>query len=66
MNSNFAPSLFRSLCEFVGDCYGPLYFAALPEKNTTSECTAPRTRAFINLRDNMIVTPGLIGITSQE
>ena len=36
-NNNFAPSLFRSLCEFVGDCFGPRYFssgAALPQKNT--------------------------------
>ena len=23
-NNNFAPSIFRSLCEFVGDCFGPL------------------------------------------
>ena len=37
-NNNFAPSLFRSLCEFVGDCFGPRYFssgAALPQKNTS-------------------------------
>ena len=37
-NNNFAPSLFRSLCEFVGDCFGPPYFssgAALPQKNTS-------------------------------
>ena len=30
---------FRSLCEFVGDCFGPRYFssgAALPQKNNTS------------------------------
>ena len=36
-NNNFAPSLFRSLCEFVGDCFGPRHFssgAALPQKNT--------------------------------
>ena len=36
-NNNFAPSLFRSLCEFVGDCLGPRYFsegAQLPKKNT--------------------------------
>ena len=25
-NNNFAPSIFRSLCEFVGDCFGPRYF----------------------------------------
>ena len=34
-NNNFAPSLFRSLCEFVGDCFGPRYFssgAALPQE----------------------------------
>ena len=24
-NNNFAPSVFWSLCEFVGDCFGPLY-----------------------------------------
>ena len=37
-NNNFVPSLFRSLCEFVGDCFGPRYFssgAALPQKNIT-------------------------------
>ena len=37
-NNNFAPSLFRSLCEFVGVCFGPRYFssgAALPQKNTS-------------------------------
>ena len=37
-NNNFAPSLFRSLCEFVGDWFGPRYFssgAALPQKNTS-------------------------------
>ena len=37
-NNNFAPSLFRSLCEFVGDCFEPQYFssgAALPQKNTS-------------------------------
>ena len=27
-NNNFAPSIFRSLCEFVGDCFGP-------QKNTS-------------------------------
>ena len=34
-NNNFAPSIFRSLCEFVGDCFGPRYFssgATLPQK----------------------------------
>ena len=39
-NNNFAPSLFRSLCEFVGDCFGPRYFssgAALPQKNTLAQ-----------------------------
>ena len=25
-NNNFAPSIFQSLCEFVGDCFGPRYF----------------------------------------
>ena len=37
-NNNFAPSIFRSLCEFVGDCFGPRYFfsgATLPQKNTS-------------------------------
>ena len=34
-NNNFAPSIFRSLCEFVGDCFGPRYFslgATLPQE----------------------------------
>ena len=37
-NNNFAPSIFRSLCEFVGDCFGPRYFsegATFPQKNTS-------------------------------
>ena len=37
-NNNFAPSIFRSLCKFVGDCFGPWYFssaATLPQKNTS-------------------------------
>ena len=37
-NNNFAPSIFRSLCEFVGNCFGPRYFsegATLPQKNTS-------------------------------
>ena len=37
-NNNFAPSIFWSLCEFVGDCFGPRYFslgATLPQKNTS-------------------------------
>ena len=37
-NYNFAPSFFRSLCEFFGDCFGPRYFSsgpALPQKNTS-------------------------------
>ena len=39
-NNNFAPSIFRSLCEFVGDCFGPRYFssgAVLPQKNTSAQ-----------------------------
>ena len=39
-NNNFAPSLFWSLCEFVGDCFGPRHFtlgAALPQKNTSAQ-----------------------------
>ena len=35
-NNTFVPSLFWSLCEFVGDCFGPRYFssgAALRQKN---------------------------------
>ena len=37
-NNNFSPSLFRSLCEFVGHCFGPRYLssgATLPQKNTS-------------------------------
>ena len=37
-NNNFAPSVFRSLCEFVGDCFGPRYFslgATFPQKYTS-------------------------------
>ena len=36
--NNFAPSLFLSLCEFLGDCFGLLYFSlgdVLPQKNTS-------------------------------
>ena len=37
-NNNFAPSLFRSLCEFDGDCFGPQYFSlgALGPKQSPS------------------------------
>ena len=43
-NNNFAPSIFRSLCEFVGDCFGPRYFfeGALPQKNTSVQNSHPR------------------------
>ena len=27
-NNYFAPSLFRSLCEFIGVCFGPRYFSS--------------------------------------
>ena len=27
-NNNFAPYIFQSLCEFVGDCFGPQYFSS--------------------------------------
>ena len=27
-NNNFAPSIFQSLCEFVGDCFGPRFFSS--------------------------------------
>ena len=27
-NNNFAPSIFRSLCEFVSDCFGLRYFSS--------------------------------------
>ena len=27
-NNNFALCIFRSLCEFVGDCFEPLYFSS--------------------------------------
>ena len=33
-NNNFAPSLFRSLCEFVGDCFGPRFFSSGPRPKT--------------------------------
>ena len=39
-NNNFAPSIFLSLCEFLGDCFGPRYFSsggALPHKNTLAQ-----------------------------
>ena len=39
-NNNFAPFIFRSSCEFVGDCFGPRYFfegAVLPQKNTSAQ-----------------------------
>ena len=28
-DNNFAPSIFRSLCSFIGDCFGPQYFCSL-------------------------------------
>ena len=35
-NNNFAPSIFRSLCEFFGDCFGPRYFSS-GAKNTSAQ-----------------------------
>ena len=32
-NNNFAPSIFRSLCEFVGGCFGPQYFYLGPKQS---------------------------------
>ena len=35
-NNNFTPSIFQSMCEFVGNCFGPQYLcleAMLPQKN---------------------------------
>ena len=32
-NKNFAPSLFLSLCEFVVDCFGPLYSFLGPKQS---------------------------------
>ena len=29
-NNNFAPSIFRSLCEFVSDCFGPQFTKQSP------------------------------------
>ena len=43
-NNNFAPSLFRSLCEIGGDSFGPRYFssgAALHQKNTLGPKQSP-------------------------
>ena len=37
---HFTPSVFRSLCEFVCDCFGPRYFtpgATLPQKVSRSK-----------------------------
>ena len=39
-NDNFAPSISPSLCEFVGDCFGPRYFtsgATLNQKKSRSK-----------------------------
>ena len=69
-NNNFAPSLFRSLCEFVSDCFGPRYFssgAALAQKNTSVQNNHLRfhtmtskkmVRSYycLNLRLKMILT----------
>ena len=43
-NNNFVPSIFRSLCEFVGDCFGPRYFSSgttLPQKNISVQKQSP-------------------------
>ena len=36
-NNNFAPSIFRSLCEFVSDCFGPWHFFWGSAKNTSAQ-----------------------------
>ena len=43
-NDNFALSISPSLCEFVGDCFGPRYFssgATLPQKNLGPKQSPP-------------------------
>ena len=52
-NNNFAPSIFQSLCEFVGDCFGPRYFssgALLPQKNTSVQKQSKNTSVQNNPR----------------
>ena len=36
-NNNFALSIFWSLCEFVGDCFGPRYFSSGATLDAPSE-----------------------------
>ena len=31
-NNNFEPSIFRSLCEFVSDCFGPRFGGYTPSE----------------------------------
>ena len=53
-NNNFAPSIFRSLCEFVGDCFGPQYFssgATLPQKNTSVQNNHLRFHTMTSKKD---------------
>ena len=53
-NNNFVPSLFWSLCEFVGDCFGPRYFssgAALPQKNTSVQNNHLRFHTMTSKKD---------------
>ena len=40
-NNNLAPSIFRSLCEFVSDCFGPWYFSAPSEKYLSPKQSPP-------------------------
>ena len=53
-NNNFAPSIFRSLCEFVGDCFRPRYFssgATLPQKNTSVQNNHPWFHTMTSKKD---------------
>ena len=53
-NNNFAPSIFQSLCEFVGDCFGPRYFssgATLPQKNTSIQNNHLRFHTMTSQKD---------------
>ena len=53
-NNNFAPSIFWSLSEFVGVCFGPRYFsseAKLPQKNTSVQNNHLRFHTMTSKKD---------------
>ena len=67
-NNNFAPSLFGSLCEFVGDCFGPRHFSsgtALPQKNTLVQNNHLRFHTMTSKRWCAVIIVYIVALLNQ-